>query len=127
MTIPIFAEHVPPRVSGVAGQEDALRALQRPHHRMLCVTLGERGAMAIDKDGVHHAPAFEVDAVDTTGAGDVFRAGFIYALLRGWPTDDILRFANAAAAVSCTRLGALAGIPALAEVETLVASGNVRT
>lgn len=127
VTIPIFAEHVPPRVSGVAGQEDALRALQRPHHRMLCVTLGERGAMAIDKDGVHHAPAFEVDAVDTTGAGDVFRAGFIYALLRGWPTDDILRFANAAAAVSCTRLGALAGIPALAEVETLVASGNVRT
>jgi sugar/nucleoside kinase (ribokinase family) len=65
--------------------------------------------------------------VDTTGAGDVFRAGFLFALLRGWSTEDTLRFANAAAAVSCTRLGALGGIPSLHEVEELVASGNVRT
>ena len=55
--------------------------------------------------------------IDATGAGDVFRAGFIYALLRQWPTEELLRFANAAAAVSCTRLGALGGIPALNEVE----------
>ena len=83
--------------------------------------------MALHGDQIHYAPAFEVEAVDTTGAGDVFRAGFIYALLREWPTEEILRFANAAAAVSCTRLGALGGIPALEEVEALVASGNVRT
>jgi sugar/nucleoside kinase (ribokinase family) len=127
VTIPIFAEHVPTRVSGIAGQEQALRALQQPHHRMLVVTLGEHGAMALDHDGVHHAPAFAVDAVDTTGAGDVFRAGFIFALLRGWPTGETLQFANAAAAVSCTRLGALGGIPTLEEVQDLVASGNVRT
>jgi sulfofructose kinase len=127
VTIPIFAEHVPTRTTAIPDQEDALAALRQPQHRMLCVTLGERGAMALDDSGMHHAPAFHVDAVDTTGAGDVFRAGFIYALLRAWPTDDILRFANAAAAVSCTRLGALAGIPALEEVEALVASGNVRT
>ena len=127
VTIPIFAEHVPTRTTAIPDQEDALAALRQPHHRLLCVTLGERGAMALDDNGIHHAPAFHVDAVDTTGAGDVFRAGFIYALLRGWPTDDILRFANAAAAVSCTRLGALGGIPALEEVEALVASGNVRT
>ena len=124
---PIFAEHVPTRVTGLHGQEEALNALRQPHHQVLCVTLGERGAMAVDSDGVHHAPAFEVDAVDTTGAGDVFRAGFLFALLRGWPTEDTLRFANAAAAVSCTRLGALGGIPSLDEVEELVASGNVRT
>jgi sulfofructose kinase len=127
VTIPIFAEHVPTRVSGVHDQEEALCSLQQPHHQMLCVTLGEQGAMALDRHGVQHAPAFHVDAVDTTGAGDVFRAGFIYALLRGWQTADILRFANAAAAVSCTRLGALAGIPSLDEVEALVTSGNVRT
>lgn len=127
VTIPIFAEHVPTRVSGVHGQEEALRALQQPHHQMLCVTLGEQGAMALDRHGVHYAPAFQVDAIDTTGAGDVFRAGFIYALLRRWPTPEVLRFSNAAAAVSCTRLGALAGIPSLDEVEALVASGNVRT
>jgi sugar/nucleoside kinase (ribokinase family) len=82
--------------------------------------------MALDQHGIHHAPAFHVEAVDTTGAGDVFRAGVIYALLRGWPTPDLLRFANAAAAVSCTRLGALGGVPTLDEVEALAASGNVR-
>jgi sugar/nucleoside kinase (ribokinase family) len=126
VTIPIFAEHVPTRVSGVNDREGALRALRRPHHRILCVTLGENGAMALDQDGIHYAPAFQVEAVDTTGAGDVFRAGFIYAMLRKWPTDEILRFANAAAAVSCTRLGALGGIPSLGEVETMAASGHAR-
>ena len=55
-------------------------------------------------------PAFAVEALDTTGAGDVFRGGFIYALLQGWPIADGLRFANAAAAVSCTRLGAMNGV-----------------
>ena len=127
VTIPIFAEHVPTRVSGVNDREGALRALHRPHHHILCVTLGENGAMALDKDGIHYAPAFQVEAVDTTGAGDVFRAGFIYAMLRRWPTDEILRFANAAAAVSCTRLGALGGIPSLEEVEAQAATGRIRT
>ncbi len=126
VSVPIFAEHVPTRLTTLHDQKEALRELRRPHHQLLCVTLGEQGAMALDADGIHYAPAFAVDAVDTTGAGDVFRAGFIYALLRGWPTDDILRFANAAAAVSCTRLGALGGVPSLDEVEALVASGNVR-
>lgn len=126
VSIPIFAEYVPARLTGVNRPEEGLARLRRPHHRLLCVTLGERGAMALDADGIHHAPAFHVEAVDTTGAGDVFRAGFIYALLRGWSTEDILRFANAAAAVSCTRLGALGGIPSLEEVEMMVASGHVR-
>jgi sulfofructose kinase len=127
VSIPIFAQHVPTHLSGTNDPEQALQALRQPHHHMLCVTLGDQGAVALDADGLHVAPAFQVDAVDTTGAGDVFRAGFIYAWLRGWSTDDILRFANAAAAVSCTRLGALGGIPSLAEVEALAASGKVRT
>lgn len=126
VTIPIFAEHVPTKVTHLNDHEEALRALRRPHHRMLCVTLGEQGAMALDDDGMHYAPALQVDAVDKTGAGDVFRAGFLYALLRDWSTEEALRFANAAAAVSCTRLGALGGIPSLDEVEALVASGKVR-
>jgi sugar/nucleoside kinase (ribokinase family) len=125
ISIPIFAEHVPAGVSGIADHERALRKLQAPHHRLLCVTLGERGAMALDGDRVHYLPAFQIDARDTTGAGDVFRAGFIYALLSGWPTEEVVRFANAAAAVSCTRLGALGGVPALEEVEELVSSGRV--
>ena len=106
--------------------EGALQALRQPHQQLLCRHARRARRDGARRDRFHYAPAFQVDAVDTTGAGDVFRAGFIYALLRGWPTDDILRFANAAAAVSCTRLGALGGIPTLEEVSELVASGKVR-
>jgi sugar/nucleoside kinase (ribokinase family) len=77
--------------------------------------------MALDGDRLIHVPAFSVHAVDTTGAGDVFRAGFVYGLLAGWPALEILKFANAAAAVSCTRLGAMNSAPALTEVEQMLA------
>jgi sugar/nucleoside kinase (ribokinase family) len=58
--------------------------------------------------------------VDTTGAGDVFRGAFIVALLRGDAPADILRFANAAAAVSCTRPGAVDSVPTVADAESLI-------
>jgi sugar/nucleoside kinase (ribokinase family) len=74
--------------------------------------------MLIDHD-LHRAPAFPVSVVDTTGAGDVFRGAFVFAMLRGDVPDEILRFANAAAAFSCTREGALNGVPALSDVIAL--------
>jgi sulfofructose kinase len=88
------------------------------------VTLGHHGALALDGDRAIHVPAFRINPIDTTGAGDVFRGGFIYGYLQGWPTEQVLRFANAAAAVSCTRLGALAGVPDLGEVETMLAEAQ---
>jgi sulfofructose kinase len=120
VTIPIFAEHVPLALSGRKDPESALRALRKRHDGLLCVTLGANGALALDGDRAIYSPGFRVSAVDTTGAGDVFRGGFIYGFLRRWPTAQILQFANAAAAVSCTRLGALTGVPDLADVEALL-------
>ena len=70
-------------------------------------------------DELYEAPAFPVDAVDTTGAGDVFRGALIVSLLRGEGPEDMLRFANAAAAVSCTREGAIAGVPTREEIERI--------
>ena len=119
----IFAQHVPVRLSGLTDVEDALRHLRRTLDNVLVVTMGEQGASALVGDRFYHEPAFTVHAVDTTGAGDVFRGGFIYALVNGQPIDQALRTANAAAAVSCTRLGALNGVPTLAEVEELMATG----
>jgi sugar/nucleoside kinase (ribokinase family) len=120
VSVPIFAEDVPVALTGEADQERALRKLRKHHSGLLCVTLGPGGSMALDGDRLVHVPAFPVDAVDTTGAGDVFRAGFVYGLLAGWGTRDILQFANAAAAISCTRVGALAGTPSLDEVNALL-------
>ena len=119
VTVPIFAEHVLEPLTGERDVERALRALRRRHAGMLCVTLGARGAMLLDGDRLYHEPAFPVAVSDTTGAGDVFRGGFIAALLRGDAPGDILRFANAAAAISCTRLGAINGVPSLEETQAL--------
>jgi sugar/nucleoside kinase (ribokinase family) len=115
VTFPIFAEHVPPALTGEQDPERALRKLRRRHDGLLCVTLGANGAMALDGDRLLYVPAFKVDAADTTGAGDVFRGAFIWALLDGRPPEDVLRFANAAAAVSCTRVGAINGVPSVEE------------
>ena len=124
VSIPIFAEHVLPAITGEAGVERALRAVRRNHGGMLCVTLGASGAMLLDGDECISEPGFTVKAVDTTGAGDVFRAALIYALLNEYPPRQMLRFANAAAAVSCTRAGAMAGVPAMSEVEALLSGGS---
>lgn len=126
VSIPIFAEHVPPALTGKPDPEGALRALRRRHDGLLCVTLGSQGALALDGDRAVYSPGFQVHAVDTTGSGDVFRSGFIYATLQGWPIERVLRFANAAAAVSCTRLGALAGIPSLSDVDTQLATAPAK-
>jgi sugar/nucleoside kinase (ribokinase family) len=119
VTVPIFAEHVLESLTGEQDVERALRSLRKRHAGLLCVTLGGRGAMLLDGDRLHQQPAFPVPVVDTTGAGDVFRGAFIAAMLRGGIPPEILRFANAAAAISCTRVGAIGGIPTRAETQAL--------
>jgi sulfofructose kinase len=126
VTHAIFAAHVPPHLAGTNDLEAALRVLHKRFGNIVVVTMGEHGAMAYDGARIHREPAFPVHAIDTTGAGDVFRGGFIYALVHGEPIDQALRIANAAAAVSCTRLGALNGVPTLDEVRELMAA-HVRT
>ena len=124
VTHAIFAQHVPMHLTGLNDVEASLRQLRKTLDNVLVVTMGEQGASALEGDRFYHEPAFKIHAVDTTGAGDVFRGGFIYALVNGQPMDQALRTANAAAAVSCTRLGALNGVPTLAEVRELM-SANV--
>jgi sugar/nucleoside kinase (ribokinase family) len=120
VTVPIFAEHVPTGLTGASDIATALRQLREMHPGLLCATIGAEGAIALDGDRLVHSPGFKVHAVDTTGAGDVFRAGFIYGTLQGWGTEQVLRFANAAAGLSCTRPGAIGGVPALEEIEALL-------
>jgi ribokinase len=113
------------RMSGidVRGAESAAKAAERLlalGPRVVVVTLGEGGAVACGPDGRVLVPSFRVAAVDTTGAGDAFTGALAVALAEGRALTPALAFANAAAALACTRRGAQAALPARAEVERLL-------
>jgi sugar/nucleoside kinase (ribokinase family) len=119
VSTPIFAEGVAEALTGAPHPAAALRRLRQRHPGWLCATRGARGAALLVEDVLFEGPGYRVDVVDTTGAGDVFRGAFIHALLRGDGPQDVLEFANAAAAVSCTRQGAMAAVPSLDDVAEL--------
>jgi len=83
------------------------------------ITLGERGAYASSPEFEGPVPAFKVDPVDTTAAGDVFNGALAVALAEKRPLPEALRFAQAAAAISVTRPGAQPSAPTRAEIELL--------
>ena len=67
-------------------------------------TLGRDGSIGVTADGQFiESPSFPVAVVDTSLAGEVFKAGIIYGYLQGWPLDQMMRFANAAAGLKCSR------------------------
>ena len=84
--------------------------------KVLTITFGAEGSVSAGDDRIIISPAFTVDAVDTTGAGDVFHGGYIYGLLKGWELERVLRFASAFAAMKCRQMGGRTGIPRLSEV-----------
>lgn len=85
------------------------------------VTRGGEGLLAGDTNGATHFPAFEVSRVlDSTGAGDVFRAGVLYGLHAAWPLGHALRFGAAAGALSSRGLGATSALPSEREVQALI-------
>ena len=122
VTYPIFEQKLPSLLTGEQDPERALRKLRRLNEGVLVMTLAEQGSVALAGDVFHVAPAFAVNVVDGTGAGDVFRGGFIYGVLQQWSVPDTLRFANAAAAASCTKPGAIPSVPTLGAVQDLLAS-----
>jgi len=94
--------------------------------KVAAMTLGAHGALALENGRFHYAPAFVVNCVDTTGAGDVFHGAFCYAVLQNMGIGDALEFSNAMAAVNCTALGARGGIRGLTEVRALMARAERR-
>ncbi|MDO8585670.1 MAG: PfkB family carbohydrate kinase [Armatimonadota bacterium] len=93
----------------------AVRDMARGRTRVSVVTSGEDGCVCKDGKVEFHIPAFQVDVVDTTGAGDVFHGAFVYGMLQDWDLRRTAEFAAAAAAIKCTKLGGRAGIPTLPE------------
>lgn len=121
----IVSRDFPCRLMQEPSLEEALRQMQRRYGCLLAAaTLGEEGVLAWDGRQLHHAAAYRVAVVDTTGAGDIFHAGFIYGLLQSWPLQRQLDFACAAAALNCTAVGARGGIYPVARIEDLMATGS---
>lgn len=120
----IVSRDFPCRLMDQPDLEVALRQMQRRYgSRLTGATLGPDGVLAWDGSDFHYAPAYCVPVVDTTGAGDIFHAGFIYGLLQGWPLERQLDFACAAAALNCTAIGARGGIQTVDTIEELIANG----
>jgi sulfofructose kinase len=112
----------------LTGEQDLLKALSEIHRRyrnqMTGSTLGREGVVAWDGEVFHYFPAYKVETVDTTGAGDIFHAAFVYAQLQGWSIQEKLSFSCAAAALNCKALGARGGIAAIDEIQTLIRKGE---
>ncbi len=119
------SEHFAQVFTGAASPAAGMAALAEVAPAVV-VTLGERGLIWQRRGETGALPAFAVDVVDTTGAGDTFHGALAAGAARGMAWHDLLRFASAAGALCCTRHGARLGIPTAAEVTALLATGQVR-
>ncbi len=123
----IASETFPYELTGLSDLGSALREMARRFEPVLtCATLGPKGSLALVGDRELRTPAFDVHVVDTTGAGDAFRAGFIAGWLRAGDhasIQEVLRYAHGVAALNCRGLGARDGLPTHDEVEELMRRG----
>lgn len=121
----IVSRDIPGQLTGKSDLRESLMAIRREYGcRLTAATLGRDGVLAWDGQDFCYRPAYRVEVVDTTGAGDIFHAGFIYGLLQGSTLEQTLDFACAAAALNCTATGARGGIQLVSHIEDLVATGS---
>ncbi|HKV47781.1 MAG TPA: PfkB family carbohydrate kinase [Candidatus Acidoferrales bacterium] len=121
----IASSDIPGLISGESDLPKALQMVQKQFaNRLTAATLGHDGVLAFDGTRFFYSPAFNIHVADTTGAGDIFHAGFLYAHLQNWPTQRQLEFACAAAGLNCTAVGARGNIAPISEIERLIATGS---
>ncbi len=117
----VASSRFPQLFTGATDPREGLRALLGAGPSFVAMTLGKDGAIGMGPDGaVVESPGYDVEAVDTTGAGDFFHGAFVYGLLADWDVERTLSFANAAAALNCTAPGARGGVRSLDEVLELM-------
>jgi len=122
---PIASKDFPERLTA---EPDLLKSLPMIHARFRCrliaATLGRAGVIAWDGTRFIQCPAFRIQTVDTTGAGDIFHGAFLYGLVRRWRIEEILEFSCAAAALNCEAPGARGGIASLRKIQAFRLTGN---
>jgi sugar/nucleoside kinase (ribokinase family) len=115
------SEHVG-RAMPVEALAEFAKEVRDTYDKPVIVTLGDRGCILAkpshDGGGLVHYPAYTAPrVVDSTGSGDVFRAGLLFGLLRGETLDDAIRFGSAAASLNCTEMGGWGGVKSVEEVD----------
>lgn len=100
--------------------EKAAKVLLDKGVKNVLVTVGERGAILVNKEGTKKFEACKMKAIDTTAAGDSFNGALAYSLSNGQTLNEAIQFANYAAALSVTKMGAQTSMPTLKEVEALL-------
>lgn len=121
----IAAEAFPAAFTGYGDHGRALQALAREFHApLVAVTLGEEGSLALCDGHEIRTPAFPIECVDSTGAGDAFHGGFVAGCLREpvLTVEEVLRYANAVAALNCRAAGARGGMPTASEVDGMLSA-----
>jgi sulfofructose kinase len=124
----VTSSEFPSRWTNQSDPFQALETIQNEYGMKLAgMTLGAHGALARCGGRFFYSPAFVVNCMDTTGAGDVFHGAFCYAVLEGMPIEQALDFSNAMAALNCTALGARGGIRTKADAMALIAKAERRS
>ena len=121
----IVSRDFPAKLTGENDLRKSLATLQKRFgSRVSAATLGTEGVLAWDGQQFYYSPAYSVPVVDSTGAGDIFHAAFIYGLLHNWPVQRTLDFSCAAAALNCMAAGARGGIQPLENIHRLMSSAE---
>lgn len=116
----------PMAVTKCSSNEEALLEISKLGNKQVVIcTLGADGVLAVIDGRVEHVPAFKVDAIDTTGAGDVFHGAFLTAWLEDKDILESIKFASATSALKCLKPGGRSGIPSRADVNRFLASQNL--
>lgn len=105
--------------------EKHMREIIRQGPSVVAFTFGDKGCRVLSDEGYFEIPAFRVDAIDTTGAGDVFHGAFFYGLKQHYSIRDTAVFASAVSAVKCTCIGGRAGIPTPEVTRKFIRTGEI--
>ncbi|MGD1100993.1 MAG: ribokinase [Terriglobia bacterium] len=114
-------------VSGRVSAREAAEKLLAQGVGTVVLKLGSDGAMLVTPQGAEHFPAYKINALDPTAAGDAFTAAFTVEYAAGTKIEDAIRFANGAGALAATKLGAQSSLPTRQEVEAFVARQGQRS
>ncbi len=108
-------------------EKNPLKSCEKLLHfgvKIAAVTCGYRGSYCANSWEQFYQPAFQVKVVDTTGAGDAFHGAALFAILENFSLQQTAKFASAAAALACTKIGGKAGIPSLGDIQQLMQKEN---